>query len=121
MERIKNENLQRVVDRINRTFGMRNEAVWMPDGKAVWNVGTFMLDNNTLVRITDTSGSTSRVIDDAESKRDLYNQLHVFARGAEAMQAQVLSELKPLKLGDVIKTGGVFLFDQADTNQGETK
>jgi hypothetical protein len=90
--RITAANLQAVVDRINRLTGSPATSYTRgEDGKLRANVGNFHISSAyggvTLHRMSNEAGGVTTPLGLGYStKRDLYEQLHAFARGIEMAQ-----------------------------------
>ena len=90
MDRITKQNMQAVVDRINRTTGMPAQPWVTVDGKHIAQIGCYHLSGAyggyALHRMHNEHGGVSDVFGGHMPKRDLYDRMHAFLRGIEAVQ-----------------------------------
>ncbi len=91
MTRITEANLQAVVDRINRITHSPLEQYTKVGTEYQSNVGNYHLDHAyggvSLCRMQNKSGGVEDVLRTGHTtKRELYDQLHAFIRGLEAME-----------------------------------
>jgi hypothetical protein len=89
MSSITKENLQAVVDRINKTTGSPAQTYTDVNGKLVANIGNYHLSNAyggyALHRVCNTSGGITDVSNSGHvSKRELYDLMFAYLAGYEA-------------------------------------
>lgn len=91
MNTITKKDLENVVDRINRATNSPMTPYTQTDGKYTANIGNYHLDwaygGVCLVRTDSEGGGIQSILPGFVSKRELYEKMHAFLRGIDAVKA----------------------------------